>query len=223
VTRLTALVQRYRSSPHVELEVRLGTRSATGTFVPGVDFEYSTALYKAMTDEESVRQWSVKPDVANFRHMYFDGGLRGTYLPNGASHFVRIVREEDPVDAQCAIRPYGLRFGLKGENPAAPYQGVVPPSLVRVVTRVSFADGPWRYDFSKVGAGTTTEDACKVHSIHIELELTRDNAFLSNTSDRMIAINMLGKARDLLGRFDPGTREPNTLPLTMVHHDTNPS
>lgn len=209
---LCAMVQKFRDTPHMELEVRLGTCKPK-EFHSGVSYEYILSLYKAMTNEESLPLWSSAPSTQNFRYTYFDDNIRVAYFnTNQPAEYYQVRRIDPTLDMKCPIRPYGLRFSLKEEKPIDKIQVIEPAIKIRNLTRSSFQDGVWRYDFSKVGTGKTSEEACQNRSYHIELELLRDEEYLKQNNNRQIALNILGKARDLLGRYSQdGVEEELTL------------
>ena len=209
---LVKMVQKFRDNPHMELEVRLG-KFIGNKFEPGVDFDYSKALYSAMTNEESLSQWDSHPSSCSFKYMYYPGSVRATYFFNKKAEFYEINRFDQPLDIECPKREYSLRFALKEEIPLKNFQTHEAATLVRVNTRCSILHNKvWSYDFSKVGSGNTADEACNNITINIELELHRNDEFLSKYDNSIIAVNLLGKARDLLGRFSSEGRY-ELLPL----------
>lgn len=197
---LKRLLALYRADPHMEMEVRLG-RIENDQFIPTVAHDYAMALYKAMTDAESAKQWDASFDV-KFTDKYFEGNVRGRYMskdPNGVFH--RIAKS-DTLDVRCPQNLYALRFSLKSEEPLRGFKTSSPATLVRCSRRSTIRHGLWTYDFTQTVQGRTTDEACQSpFVIGVELELQRDETYLANTPDDTIAINFLGKARDLLGRF----------------------
>lgn len=207
---LQELVAKFRANPNVEMEVRLG-RHEGDRFTPGVTFAYSSALYTDMTNQESVKQWTGKSDLTHFTYKYFDGGIRGRYaVDKDAKTEFHQIKKADTLDVQCPTRLYALRFALKEEIPMRSFQTASPATLVRCNSRSSIFHHPWTYDFTKTVQGRTTEEACQVpHTIMVELELTRDETYLAGNTNEEIAIDFLGKARDLLGRYsESGVEEP---------------
>jgi hypothetical protein len=193
IQKLQDLLKTYESVRHGELEVRLG-KFREGQFIPGVDYQYLNELYTAMRESNL---FDVLP-IENFISKYF-GSVRGRFFLNrSVYHQIKTVAQ---VDVLCENRPYDIRFSLKQEIPTAPVHHVA--HWVRVQTRSPLTyDKRWRFDFSKVGEGTSTEEACRIAkntSFHIELEITPPNQQYETN-----AILWLGRARDLLGRFEKG-------------------
>lgn len=217
--KLSALVQKFRDDPYMELEVRLGIRDE-GIFVPDVSFEYFKALYTSMVNKESIDIWDTEPTKSDFTYMTYKMptcNVRGTYKINQPTEYFEVSKVGTPIDIKCPTRPFCLRFSGKREVPLANFSTYEKAEVVRINTRCSIVhEKVWRYDFSKVGVGRTTEEATKNNkSIHIELELKRDEEYLSKYDNRVIAINFLGRARDLLGRFNDREKEEK-LELLLV-------
>jgi hypothetical protein len=199
--QLERMVSKFRARPHVEMEVRFGHKAPDGKFLVGVTYDYSKALYCAMTDELSVKQWS-KIHERSFTYKYFEGSVRGCFAIGLTTTYHQINNLED-LDVFCPVRQHHLRFSLKEEVPLTKFVSHKPATSVRCSTRSTIEDNAWIYDFTKTVQGKTTEEACRsAYVITIELELNRDEHYLNQKSDREIAINFLGKARDILGRFN---------------------
>lgn len=216
------LVKHVREHKNTELEVRLGTL-VQKHFEPGVTYEYSSALYHDMTDAVSRVNWSTAPSACHFAYKYYkipgvdsrEAQMRLKYM-NGQTHEELRVRTVQTVDLACSSRVYDLRFAVKEEIPVPGWTTSEPSTWVRSNSRCSFVhDNRWRYDFTKTGQGTTSEAACRNHTIMIELEFLPDPVYFTEHTDKEIALNLIGKARDLLGRYtQDGVRE--NLPLELV-------
>jgi hypothetical protein len=209
--QLVPLVTRWRADPTLELEARLGVYTQRH-FVTGVSPPFYQALYDALTDEPSLSQWDSVPVKHSFRYLYYPDNVRGQYNMVDPPVFCRVKRVQ-VVDVHCHNR-HDLRFSLKEERPLPRYHPPKgSPHKIRINTRYSLSDGPWRYDFTKTGMGATTQEACKAFHIFVELEVQQSPA-LDAHNDREIAINLLGRAVDLLGRYSPvGVEEQLKLAL----------
>lgn len=214
--QLTNMVQQFRCNPHMELEVRLGVCSAQQDFDPNVTFEYSERLYESMTDKLSVSIWDAPPVERNYIYRYFGQQgkhqevIRGTYGYDLVAPLFHRIRKVQILDMKCPGRFYDLRVSLKEEVPLENQDILSEADWVRLNSRLSFRHrGQWQYDFTKVGEGKTAFDACKHSVLNVELELLRDASYLHRHSNRDIGIDLMGRARDLLGRFTfEGIEEP---------------
>jgi hypothetical protein len=217
------MVETFRKQPHLELEVRLGIIHQN-KFEAGVSYDYSSALYRDMTDPSSLGLWDLSPSISNFQYKYYQSKPPGKALIR-ARYSVSEEPEYNQVsrlcvaDIACSNRTYDLRVALKEEIPLKDWTTSEAATLVRVNTRCSIQHRKvWRYDFSKTGQGKTTEEACNGYTVMVEMELIRDDAYLNTHSNREIAINLLGKGRDMLGRYSTsGVRELLPLVYSSKH------
>lgn len=213
VAALTQMVASARANPVLELEIRVGTFARPKGFIAGVSDAYSCELFAAMTNNVA---WAVEPKMRSFRYIYFDDNVRGMYSPDGSNPVFHRVRTVSTLDMACSVRDYGLRASLKEEVPLPNYFTVSKPATVRLNTRCSFGDAGWRYDFTKTAQGTSTETACQSQTVYmVELEFYRDEAYLEANTDAEIAVDLLGRGRDLLGRFNASEKRED-LPLRRL-------
>ena len=196
----------FKKNPLLELEGSLGVVGGVG-FTSGVEFEHFKSLFSALSSSD----WSpcVKSQFASFFH---SNSVRATYNARDKPVFIRKTPVHK-VDFVCGGRNYDLRVSLREERPVAS-QGIRDPTHVRLHERWSFVyKEAWRYDFTKVASGPTKELACQSQPVfEIELELLRNDTFLQSLTTPQLAVHIVEKLIDLLGRFD---QYHNILPYTL--------
>lgn len=222
LAKIEQQVHEWRLTPHMELEVRLGTVMDDGDYKACVSHADSGRLFKAMTDPKSLAQWDKKPDRIHFWYKYYPMAepvaynedeyhppyIRGQFFSDKEPVYHIIMKSKRVLDLRCVDRPYDLRVSLKVERPIEVKDQVWNATGCKVVDRYTIKHGDqWTYDFSHVGYGKTPEDACKNYQFEVEMEASREaNAA---QSDRTWAVELLGRARDLLGRYEE-IRDVNT-------------
>ena len=139
----------------------------------------------------------------HFASFFYKNDVRGRYFPKEKAQFVEKTTVSR-CDIACPDRSYDIRVTLKKEKPIASYISKESPNYVRLHERWSFEyKNLWRYDLSKVAEGASKESAClKQPLFEIELELLRNPVFLNSISAEQLAIHIVEKTVDLLGRFD---------------------
>lgn len=206
VGRLIPLVDRFRKERDLELEGIIG-KLGESSFNPGVEFDYFRSLHSkvsyAAKSQDPSTVWCCEGDKVHFARFFFPGDIRGTYSIEDPPVFVK----KTPVgkcDIVCEGRAYDIRVNLKRESRAPQHEEASIPDYTRLYERWSFVyKNSWRYDFSKVAKGKTKELACKSPPVfEVELELLHTGEVASNLSSEGIAISIVEKLVDLLGRFD---------------------
>jgi hypothetical protein len=220
VNNIVPLIEAFKQNPNLELEGSLGVHNGE-IFTSGVDFSYFKALHSVFnTGRESDREqkdiWSQSEIKSHFASFFYKGDVRGRYNVRDSPVFVRKI----PVlkcDLNCKSRSYDIRISLKEEQPVKNYLAKDTPEYVRLHERWSFTyKEAWRYDFTKVASGTSKELACKSEPVfEIELELLRNSTFLNSTSNDQIAIHIIEKLIDLLGRFD-ANQQPLPISFDLI-------
>ena len=199
IDRLEVMIRNFRANPDSELEVRIG-ELVNNQFLAGVEDRYSLELHTAMTDPRCVSLWTVRP-LIHFVYMHFPGDIRGTYQQGVKTRFHRINRQATFV-VKCPTRKYALKFSLKEEIPLPDDTVIIEPSnFYKYNSRATLECDGWKYEFTKVGQGETSDVARQNISHQIELEMTHSQASLN---DREMAISFLGKSRDMLDRYQRG-------------------
>jgi hypothetical protein len=205
--QIEPFIDQFKKNPLLELEGSLGVVGGVG-FTSGVDFEHFKALFSTL----SVSDWSpcVKSNYASFFH---PNRIRATYNARDPPVFIRKTPVEK-CDFVCSGRNYDLRVSLREERPVVNQTTTREPSHVRLHERWSFVyKDAWKYDFTKVASGPTKELACRSQPVfEIELELLRNYTFLQSLTTPQLAVHIVEKLVDLLGRFD---RNHQVLPYTL--------
>jgi hypothetical protein len=213
VDSLIPLIEEFKRDPNLELEGILGV-FGSNKFVTGVDFNYFKALYGSCSPEgKDFNIWSKPEEKLHFASYYYKDSVRGRYNVKDRPVFVRKV-SKNRLNLNCKQRLYDIRINLKEEKPLQNYCAKDIPEYVRLHERWSFIyKDVWRYDFSKVSSGATKELACASQPVfEVELEILRNHNYLNNISNRDLAINLVEKLTDLLGRFDI---DHNSLALSL--------
>lgn len=219
VKKLVPLIEKFKNNPHLELEGSIGVFSES--FKSGVDFNYFKTLCTScsVTDNKiSKSKWSKIESSSHFASYFFKNSVRGRYGVKEKPEFVRKV-PISKIDLVCPERSYDIRINLKEEKPIQNYLAKDTPEYVRLHERWSFTyKDAFRYDFSKVVSGNTKENACKKAPVYeIELEVLRNHAFLDSISNEQLAVHIVEKLVDLLGRYDANYKPlPYTLTLGQV-------
>lgn len=212
IVKLQDMIHKFRRNPNLELECRLGR--VQDTFKAGVTYEYVNKLKNAM---ESSGSFQVTKE--SFKYAYHS--IRGKQIRVKYSALsdektrVEQLYQGQKINISCPRRLYGFRIASKEEHLMQEVPQT-PPQKVRICTRYSLKlkNSPWIYEFTKSAEGKTTEDACgSPLSFMVEMEIQHSD-YWEPYSDRDLAIEMLGKARDLLGRFD-SHKEEQCLPLFL--------
>lgn len=210
---LVPMVNRLRKDPHMTIRVHLGTLESN-TLKPGVAYEYSRRLHDSMTNEESMPVWDSSPDTANIMYVHYDGHYMSAHSSkNPTAVFYKVTNHEPAVNLKCTNREYGLQVSARTEIPVT-YTTLQPPMLVQLLTQRSVSNGPWSYKFAKVGQGITKHEACSNSSIQVSMELSHEGAYVAEEA-KDVAILILGRARDLLGRYT-ATGVKEDLPLVCI-------
>ena len=217
LSHLTSLLALWRQQPaHRYLRVRLGTLVETA-FSVGVSHTYAATLYDAMTNAESLSQFDGVPRRDNAVLKYFTPTLRQKYC-FGTTLTQKVTTVGSRV-LRCVNRMYDLQVELVEEEPCRP-QNLPPQRLaidVRLQSRLILSQqhDRWQYQFCKMGSGPTAEEACHNITVMIDLAFHPEDTFWTTACDLTpLAIELLGRARDLLGRYNShGQRE--ALPLEL--------
>ena len=202
-----------RTTPHVELELRLGSRGKGGRFVAGCSREFvHAALARVLKSSAFVQSdW-------NECHDFF-------YLANGDAVRSRVsfntdnleltrvtVKKKRIYDVVLACGEVMIRVALNLETPyTQPLPFVVTTTHMRIQQRRSFTYGGskstdtdkcWAYDFSLTWAGKTKNDAeARQNSedaiFEMEIELLSFQ-YLTRNSDEHVAASLLMKACDFI-------------------------
>lgn len=213
------MVRQFRENEHTELEVRL-VDFQSGVAQPGVTRQYYEDLVRAQLKGDNAMSKFTKVVPAHFyRTYYFDDFIRVTQdVPQGPLYH-RVVPMVK-LDLNCPERPYGLRIALKSEVPltAAECFTVKPAQRVRCIERESLVrHHTFRYDYSQSSCASSLEECRKApRVIHVELEMLRNEEFLSKHSNHWIARTLVGLSRDLLGRYEQG--KPVVPRLVLVEY-----
>lgn len=212
IVKLQDLIHKFRKNPNLELECRLG--KIQETFKAGVSHEYLEKLASAM---ESSGLFTLKKEQFKYAyHTINKKQIRVKYSPMSEEKVrTEQIRQGEKLNIMCPRRLYGFRVASK-EEILLDSPPNTPPQKVRICTRYSLKlkNSPWLYEFTKSAEGKTTEEACGAPlTFMVEMELLHSDSW-SPYSDREIAIEMLGKARDLLGRYD-SQGEEQCLPLVL--------
>lgn len=228
VQALTPMVKEFRSNPHAELELRLGSITPQ-RFVSNVPYAVSKDIFQAMTTEQSLKQWDA-PKKHGLTYRYYainekkrpspeEPFIRGVFAGDVGTYY-KITRK-GVLDVSYQKKDsrsdrFDLRFSLKLEEPCDHKDG----ECYKVRTHQRFTiihDKAWQYDFTKSSMGDTTEEACARSPLYsVELELLHHEEFLKKFTDRDIAIKFLGRGRDLLGRYEVNTiGEVERVPISL--------
>lgn len=210
---LVPLIVEYKKNPIYELEGCIGIYKED-KFTSGVDFDYFKSLYTVLSHEDTSKTWSNLETHSHFASFFYKNNIRGRYYTKEKAQFVEKTTVSR-CDIACPDRSYDIRITLKKESPVVAYVSKERPEHVRLHERWSFEyKNAWRYDLSKVAEGTSKESAClKQPLFEIELELLRNPVFLNSTSAEQLAVHLVEKTVDLLGRFDT---QKQVLPYRLV-------
>ena len=204
VKSLVPVIEKFRNLPDCELEGILGIYD--NHFTSGVDFSYWKRLYTAL-DTSPV--WKDKLATRHMATYTFPNSIRARYTSSGQSEIIEKTTIAT-VDMKCPGRKYDLRINLKREMPVSQcVTTYVQPLSVRLQERATFLyKSNWKYDFTKVATGQTKSLACKEPpTFEVEIELSKSNLDELGGSSDMIALHLIYKLSDLLGKYDSLNRE----------------
>ena len=191
-----------------ELEVRLGTISEDGSFVPGVElpfFRECIDACDAFDSWTSVRDWT---STTEFLYTHEGHQMRTVRDDKGeVSHFSKQAVTRCDLSLRHAVQgaPTAARVGLSIE--ATKGQGELPvsvlPTFVREKSRKSYVSGAFRWDFTRVyqGSNRAEIDAAIAEDraiYEVEVELQDYTGYSSLHTDEYVAESMLMKTIDLI-------------------------
>jgi len=211
IESIIPFIDEFKANSNLELEGSIGVFDGS-KYTSGVDFNYFKALYTAFSSFET-SPWSKKEEKSKFASYVFHDQIRGRYEVKEKPVFVRKTALRK-CDLKCTQRSYDIRLSLKQEVPLSNFIAKTAPDFVRLQERWSFTyKDSWRYDFTKVAAGTTKELACSSQPVfEIEFEVLRHGHYFQSISSREAAQHIVEKLTDLLGRFDSNYRP---LPISL--------
>jgi hypothetical protein len=204
VKSLIPLIEEFRHLPNCELEGILGVYD--NQFTSGVDFTYWKRLYTAL---ETSSVWKQRINANHMATYTFPSSLRARYLSDGKSEVVEKTTIAT-VDLKCPSRKYDLRINLKCELPVSSDRTTYArPLSVRLQERATFLyKSNWKYDFTKVATGQTKALACKEPpTFEVEIELGKSNLDELGGTNELIALHLIYKLSDLLGRYDSSNQK----------------
>ncbi len=206
VKSLVPLIDLFKQSPNCELEGILGVYDNLNHFSSGVDFIYWKRLYTAL-DTSIV--WKEKLAARHMATYTFPNNLRARYMSDGQAEVIEKTTIAT-VDVICPDRKYDLRINLKCELPVPQSRTTYErPLSVRLQERATFLyKSNWKYDFTKVVTGQTKVLACqKPPTFEVEIELGKSNLDELGGSSDMIALHIIYKLSDLLGKYDSSNQK----------------
>lgn len=217
VSQIAAMVSVFRKDPECELEGSVGTLNLR-SYSPSVSFDHFKKFWTCVSTSPAFTNTEERNMFASY---FFSDDVRGRFDGKSEPSFVQKFPMRKALNLKCHNRRYDLRVNLKKEKPVDTRDAPVleSPRFVRLQQRWSYVyKKVWKYDLTKVSSGKDNkETACKAAPVfEIELELLRDEHFLSSHSDEAIARSFLAKLVDLLGRHDGGRESPH---LQIVDFD----
>lgn len=213
VERLKPMIDLFRKDPLIELECRLGVLD--GRFKAGVSKEYIQSLLNVVMKSPLFETEEPK----TFFYAYYSRGIRAKFEPD-TEDFPRIERLErlDHAVVTCNKRLCCFKIGVKRETPVDRLPCEAPHTIRMCKRQSATVKGtPFVYEFTTTVQGKTKEDACSKsasqYEYMIEIEVQHSDYFNLYTSGN-IAVELLGKTRDILGRYDAHEKLED-LPLML--------
>lgn len=213
MAQMELMVNTFRKHHFTELELLIVQQNLPH----GVAFETMKRMYDTLVHASTNGVFRNKPK-ATYIDYFYRSNVRVRYT-TGHKHPVYIRKTPlARVDMECIQRPgFYMRFNLKDEAPVRKYVADDEPILVRLIEAWDFVyKDRFTYTIKKVATGTDKQDACKQKpSYEIEVELHRNTDYLENTDDSTIAHSFIGKAIDILGRWNNQTKTQDSLVIEL--------